>query len=59
VLTDGDGNEYEFFFPNCKFTSAPVTTPGTNQDVMQPVALRAHYSNNHLYSCRVTRTLAA
>ena len=59
VLTDGSGNEYEFFYPTCKFTSAPVTTPGSNQEVLQPVSLRAHYSPNHKYSCKVKRTLAA
>jgi hypothetical protein len=57
-LTDGSGNAYEFYFPNCKFVNAPVTTPGSNQEVMQPVSLRAHYSPNHKYSCKVERTLA-
>jgi hypothetical protein len=57
-LTDGSGNKYHFFYPHCKFTSAPVTTPGSNQEVLQPVSLRAHYSPNHRFSCKVTRTLA-
>lgn len=59
VLTDGSGNEYEFFYPTCKFTAAPVTTPGSNQEVLQPVSLRAHYSPDHGYSVKVKRTLAA
>lgn len=58
TLTDGSGNAYEFFYPMAKFTSAPVSTPGSNQEVMQPVSLRGHYSPNHKYSCLVTRTLA-
>lgn len=59
TLTDGSGNAYRFFYPKAKFITAPVTTPGTNQDVMQPVSLRGHYSARHGYSCLVTRTLAA
>lgn len=58
-LTDGSGNEYEFFYPRMKFTSAPVTTPGTGQDVMQPIGLRGHYAPDYGYSCLITRTLAA
>jgi hypothetical protein len=58
-LTDGSGNKYKFFYPACKFVTAPVTTPGSNQEVLQPVSLRAHFSPNHRYSCKVTRTLAA
>lgn len=57
TLTDGSGNAYEFFYPRLKFITAPVTTPGTNQDVMLPVAMRGHYSPQHGYSVRVTRTL--
>jgi hypothetical protein len=59
VLTDGSGNAYEFYYPHCKYVTAPVTTPGSNQEVMQPVSLRAHYSPDHGYSCKVKRTLAA
>lgn len=58
VLTDGSGNEYSFFYPRVRFVTAPVTTPGTNQDVMQPVTMRGHYSPQHGYSVKVTRTLA-
>jgi hypothetical protein len=58
VLQDGSGNQYEFFYPRCKFVTAPVTTPGTNSDVMQPVSLRAHYSPDHKYSVMLTRTHA-
>jgi hypothetical protein len=58
TLTDGSGNIYEFYYPKCKLVTAPVTTPGTNQDVMQPISLRAHYDPERLYSCLVTRTLA-
>lgn len=58
TLTDGDGNEYEFFYPRCKFTNATASIPGTNQDVMLPVSIRALYDANYLYSCKVTRTLA-
>lgn len=57
TLTDGSGNEYKFFYPRVRFVTAPVTTPGTNQDVMQPVTMRGHYSPSHGYSCMVTRTL--
>lgn len=56
-LTDGSGNAYHFFYPRVRFITAPVTTPGTNQDVMQPVTMRGHYSPQHGYSCLVTRTL--
>jgi hypothetical protein len=59
TLTDGSGNSYAFNYPHCKFTAAPVATPGSNQEVLQPVTLRAHYSPDHGYSCMVTRTLAA
>jgi len=58
TLTDGSGNEYSFFYPRTRFITAPVTTPGTNQDVMQPMSMRGHYSPQHGYSCMVTRTLA-
>jgi hypothetical protein len=59
TLTDGSGNEYHFYYPKCKFVTAPVVTPGSNQEVMQPVSLRAHFSPNHGYSCKVKRVLAA
>lgn len=58
TLTDGSGNSYKFFFPRMKFTAAPVTTPGTNQDVMQPISMRAHYAEDYGYSCLLTRVLA-
>lgn len=59
TLTDGSGNEYSFFYPRMKFVTAPVTTPGTNQDVMLPISLRGLYSPLHGYSVMCTRTLAA
>jgi len=58
ALGDGDGNVYEFFYPRCKFTNATAAIPGTNQDVMLPVSIRALYDPNYRYSCKVTRTLA-
>ncbi len=57
TLTDGSGNAYTFFYPRAKFVTAPVVTPGTNQDVMQPVSLRGLYSKEFGYSCMVSRTL--
>lgn len=57
-LGDGDGNVYTFFYPRCKFTNATAAIPGSNQDVMLPVSIRALYDPNYLYSCKVTRTLA-
>lgn len=57
-LGDGDGNRYNFFYPRCKFTNATSANPGTNQDVMQPVSIRALYSPQYQFSCKVTRTLA-
>jgi len=59
ALTDGSGNVYRFFYPRAKFVTAPVTTPGTNQDVMLPVSLRGHYSPQHGYSVMCTRILTA
>lgn len=58
TMTDGDGNAYEFFYPRCKMVSTNANIPGTNQDVMAPVSIRAHYDPDYLYSCLVTRTLA-
>lgn len=58
-LNDGSGNRYTFFYPACKFVTAPVTTAGSNQEILQPISLRAHYSPTHRYSCKVTRTLSA
>lgn len=58
-LTDGSGNIYRFFYPRVKFVTAPVTTPGTNQDVMLPISMRGHYSPQHGYSVMCTRVLAA
>lgn len=57
-LGDGDGNLYKFFYPRCKFTNATSAIPGTNQDVMLPVSIRALYDPNYRYSCKVDRTLA-
>jgi len=59
TLTDGSGNTYRFFYPRTKFVTAPVTTPGTNQDVMLPISMRGHYSPQHGYSVLCTRILAA
>lgn len=59
TLTDGSGNSYTFFYPRASFITAPVVTPGTNQDVMQPISMRGKYHKTLGYSCLVTRVLAA
>lgn len=58
TLSDGAGNSYTFDYPRCKILSAPVNIPGTNQDVVVPISLKAHYDPMYLYACKVTRVQA-
>jgi hypothetical protein len=53
------GQRVPLLLPEVQVRDGTCVTPGSNQEVMQPVSLRAHFSPNHRYSCKVTRVLAA
>ena len=54
-ITDSEGNFYEFAFPRCKVTAAPVVAGGTGQDVVVDLAMQALYDETQGASFIVER----
>lgn len=46
---------YEFKFPRCKLTAAPVVAGGTDTDVVAALSIQALYDSVLGYTCQVTR----
>jgi len=54
-ITDSLANFYEFEFPRCKVTGAPVHAGGTGQDVVVALAMQALYDSVKGSSMLITR----
>lgn len=55
TMLDGADEIYEFVFPKCKLTAAPVVAAGTDTDVVVALSIQALYDSTAGYTCQVTR----
>lgn len=54
-----DATEYEFVYPRCKITAAPVTAGGTGTDVVIDFTIQALYDTTATHTVQVTRSAVA
>jgi Phage tail tube protein len=55
LKNSADETEYEFDYPRCKITAAPVVAGGTGTDVVIDFSIQALYDTTTTYTVKVTR----